>query len=34
MRLDLAEFKSEIEDFFSSDTLREIDYGVLSRKSY
>ena len=29
MRLDLAEFKSEIEDFFSSDTLLEIDYGGL-----
>lgn len=29
MRFDLAEFKSEIEDFFTGNTLREIDYGVL-----
>lgn len=29
MRINLSKFKSEIDDFCSSDTLREIDYGVL-----
>ena len=29
MRIDLSRFKCEIVDFCCSDTLREIDYGVL-----
>lgn len=29
MRINLPKFKREIDDFCSSDTLREIDYGVL-----